>query len=254
MDSPYVVEETADFAVVFKPPKMHCAPLAKKEGGSLLDATLLDWYKEVGKYAPQSPSAINLMHRLDFETHGLVLLAKNVKSFECFRSLQEKGEFVKEYSAVCEHSVSANDGFPPPPDFSNYEPSPEKPLVIESWFRPYGPGRKIVRPVIDDGKKHKEIAKDKGGFYRTEIIGRDRNVFTVRIKRGFRHQIRCHLSWIGFPIQKDPLYNEQLIMNNEQREERSEMGMLALRSCALFFNDPSSGEKREYRIASLFSI
>jgi len=236
---PYVLKETDDYAVVFKPPKMHCAPLKQKADY----LTLLEWYAE------NYPPVFDIMHRLDFETHGLVLFAKNSKAYDFFKSAQDRGEFVKEYSAVCESSTSAADGFPPPPDFSSREPSPENPLVIESYFRPYGPGRKLVRPVIEDGKKHKETAKDNGGFYRTEVVGRNGNVFTVRIKRGFRHQIRCHLSWIGFPIRNDPLYGEQRAESGEQ--ETLEASLLALCAHALFFREPSSGEQREFRVVSL---
>jgi 23S rRNA pseudouridine1911/1915/1917 synthase len=226
MDKPYILEETPDFAVAFKPPKMHSTPLKQKEGDSLQE-----WYLD---------GSAELIHRLDFETHGLVLFAKNAKSFEFFRELQDKGGFVKEYSAVC---GSAKDGlapgFPPPPVLADTEPSPEKPLVISSYFRPFGPGRKEVRPVFEDGKKQREIAKDKGGFYRTEITSKRENVFIVRIKRGFRHQIRCHLCWIGCPIEGDLLYNPQAA-EPEQR--------LALRAHGLLFTDPSSGAKREYFI------
>jgi len=227
-DAPYILEETGDYAVVFKPAKMHSVTLKQKTGD-----TLLEWY------AAQSTSAVYLMHRLDFETHGLVLFAKNSKSYDFFKSLQNCGGFVKEYSAVCSSSVPI-DGFPPPPALTR-EPSPEKPLVIESYFRPFGPGRKQVRPVIEDGKKHREVAKDNGSFYRTEIIGRDGSFFTLRIKRGFRHQIRCHLCWIGFPILNDSIYNSTSDVE----------AVLALRAHALFFTDPSSGKSREYRIAPL---
>jgi 23S rRNA pseudouridine1911/1915/1917 synthase len=239
-NAPYVIEETPDFAVVFKPPRMHSAPLAKKEGG-----TLLDWFTAREQVLSPQSSA-NLMHRLDFDTHGLVLFAKNAESFEFFKELQDSGGFVKEYSAVCAvvpNAVASNEssipGFPPPPVLTAHVPSPENPLVIESFFRPFGPGRKLVRPVIEEGKKSRETAKDNGGFYRTEITGINKNIFTVRIKRGFRHQIRCHLCWIGRPILNDPLYPHPL-----------ESGALpmSLRACSLFFTDPSTGKQREYKI------
>jgi len=236
-DAPYILEETGDYAVVFKPAKMHSAPLTKKGSSPKESGTLFEWYDV------QSTSAVYLMHRLDFETHGLVLFAKNSKSYDFFKSLQDCGGFVKEYSAVCAEKESSVpiDGFPPYPHFASCEPSPEKPLIIESYFRPFGPGRKQVRPVIEDGKKHREVAKDNGGFYRTEIIGRDGSFFTLRIKRGFRHQIRCHLCWIGFPILNDSIYNSTSDVE----------AVLALRAHALFFTDPSSGKSREYRIAPL---
>ena len=225
---PYILEETDDFAVVYKPPKMHCVPNKQKKGGSLVEL-----YASLG----------GLMHRLDFETHGLVLFAKNKKSFEFFDFQQTDGAFIKEYSAACVNADNALPGFPPPPFLPDLQPSPEKPLSIESFFRPFGPGRKQVRPVIDDSKKYWEIAKDQGACYRTEITGISGNVFTVRIRRGFRHQIRCHLCWAGFPILNDPLYSLPV-----KDEPLPEAGILALRAQALFFTDPSSGEKREYRI------
>ena len=231
---PYVLDETDDFAVLFKPPKMHSVPLAKKSGD-----TLLDWYASI--FSP----VVDLLHRLDFETHGLALAAKNLKAYEFLKAEQDRDEFVKEYSAVCLDLTDVSSipalGFPPPP-FSINEFSPEKPLVIESYFRPFGPGRKQVRPVIEDGKKHRELARDRGGFYRTEIIAKTGDVFTLRIKRGFRHQIRCHLCWIGFPIQNDPLY---------PNPSPPSSSLLALRAHALFFTDPSNGKPREYRIAPL---
>jgi len=195
------------------------------------------------------------MHRLDFDTHGLVLFAKNDESFEFFKKLQDKGGFIKEYSAICgsvpnassvSNAVVYNDssasGFPPPPALAVHAPSPENPLAIKSFFRPFGPGRKLVRPVIEEGKKNREIAKDNGSFYRTEIIGINKNIFTVRLKRGFRHQIRCHLCWIGCPILNDPLYPQPL--------EVGSVPDMALRACALFFTDPSAGKQVEYRIDS----
>jgi len=229
MDKPYILDETENFAVVFKPAKMHSVP-----GGN----NLFDWY------ASCSDSVYDIMHRLDYETHGLVLFAKNEKSYLFFKEAQEKGEFIKEYSAICTHQIeNKTEGFP--------EYNFNSPDIIESYFRPYGPGRKLVRPVIVNanpacGKKQKEVAKDRGGFYRTEIINKNGNAFTIRIKRGFRHQIRCHLCWIGFPIVNDPLYSR-----NENDEAVSPDSVMALRSHALFFPDPSGAEKREYRIEML---
>jgi 23S rRNA pseudouridine1911/1915/1917 synthase len=230
-NEPYILEETGDFAVVYKPPKMHSAP----QGGNS-ENTLAGWYSVKGG-AGGSLADAGLLHRLDFDTHGLVLFAKNVKSFEFFKEQQDKGEFIKEYSALCLKTQPGNNlpGFPPPPA--------GEPLVISSYFRPFGPGRKEVRPVFEDGKKQREIAKDNGGFYRTEIINMNQNgdshLFTVRIKRGFRHQIRCHLCWIGYPILGDLIYLQTGTNEN-----------LALRAHALFFTDPS-GEKREYSIYPL---
>ncbi|MCL2765037.1 MAG: RNA pseudouridine synthase [Treponema sp.] len=228
---PFILDETGDFAVVFKPPKMHSrgqGTNAKEQG------TLFSWY------SMQSPLIFDIMHRLDYETQGLVLFAKNNKSHDFFKTAQDKGEFTKEYSAVCQKIDSSKiiEGFPE----KKLMPPLEAPFVIESYFRPFGPGRKLVRPVTDDSKKHKEIAKNRDGFYKTEIKNIKDNVLTVQIKRGFRHQIRCHLCWIGFPILNDPLYPVPA---------EEPLGELSLRAHALYFPDPGGGKEREYRIQSL---
>ena len=292
-DKPYILDETENFAVVYKPPKIHCAPKNFSFSGEGAEGkeepssnTLLEWYSlQSGKKC-----GVELMHRLDFETHGLALFANNKKSFNFFRDMQDRGEFIKEYSAVCTkppHSTNSGprrgeasgttlldgaqagvsgalEGFPN----LNFAPqrlcgiecenisSREFPFIIESYFRPYGPGRKSVRPVIEDGKKHKEIAKDNGGFYKTEIINIEDacegfgRIFTLRIKRGFRHQIRCHLCWAGFPIKNDPLYSSKQPENSSDGKPALPAA-LALRAHAVFFYDPADGKLRKYRIAPL---
>ena len=235
-NTPSVIEETDDFAVIYKPPKMHCAVL-KKEANDHKEVTLHEWYSRRGS------GYCDLLHRLDFETHGLVLFARNKKSFEFFKNLQEKGGFIKEYSAVSEKSFKTPEGFPSPPEYEIFTPSVNNPVIIASYFRPYGQGRKLVRPAVEY-KKNRDIARDNGGFYRTEIINVNGGNFKARIKRGFRHQIRCHLCWIGFPILNDPLYSNSA----------AEGQFLALRAHSLIFTNPSNGGMREYSIPALEKI
>jgi len=244
MNSPYIIEDTRDFSIVYKPPKMHTTFKNDSDVNNLKDRThvkseseaetLFDWYKNQF----DNIKYVKLMHRLDFETHGIVIFAKNENCYNFLKNAQDNGEFIKEYSAVCYcASRSASElpleGFPPPPN-----PAQDAPFVIESYFRPYGPGRKLVRPVIEDEKKHKETAKDKNGFYRTEITAINGNVVTARIKRGFRHQIRCHLYWIGLPIVNDPLYTACSEKNLTEKT-------LALKAHAVNFPDPSANSKKK---------
>lgn len=260
-----IIDETDDFAVLWKPPRIHCAPLKGAGGG-----TLLDWYAgifpTVLSLKGRKGSEGGLVHRLDFETRGLVLFAKNQRALGFLLARQDEGAFVKEYGAICLKAATSLPGFPPPPAIPRAPPgfsSPDSfptPLAIESFFRPFGPGRKQVRPVSGEGRKYRELAKNRGGFYQTSIIAAssiypndpiprgDRTEaapvyrFTVKIIRGFRHQIRAHLSWIGWPILNDPLYGAPVATAPEAR------GFLALRSQGLFFPDPRTGEPREYRV------
>ena len=226
-------DETGGFAVLVKPPRMHCAPLGR-DG----EDTLLHRYAEVFPQAVllpgRKPGEGGLVHRLDFETGGLVLVAKTRPAFDSFLEQQAAGRFVKEYSAVCLKSVGLPPGFPPPPAM----PDSLAGAAVESRFRPFGPGRKQVRPVTSPSAS--------GKLYRTEIVaasggGRRCTAFTLRLASGFRHQIRCHLAWLGYPIANDPLYAPP---------SAPDIPMF-LRACALAFDDPETGRRLEYRIAPL---
>jgi 23S rRNA pseudouridine1911/1915/1917 synthase len=249
-ECPRLITETGDFAVIYKPPRIHCVPLKPGEGG-----TLLEWY--AGIFPPvmelrgKKNAEGGILHRLDYETHGLVLFGKNQEALENLVSQQEAGRFVKEYGAL----TTVNNGFSLPPAFP---PPPEAPgsppFCIASYFRPYGPGRKTVRPAaaLKPGKK---TTGDRKRPYETEVVGLrelgdGRRHFTLRIKRGFRHQIRCHLAWTGNPIDGDPLYGPAGAADGAVPPipPGSPESFLALRAQALYFFDPRDGRPLEFRI------
>ena len=225
---PDLVAETASCLVVYKPPGMHTAPLRKEEVGTLL-AWAASLFPEVLHIRGRKENEGGLLHRLDYETQGLVLIARTEAALAVLAAQQEKNLFIKEYDAVCETPRSAEAenmaGFP---QFTG--DSPTEGTCIVSAFRPFGKGRKAVRP-IPDGKS----------LYRTEILSRvedgGRHFFRLRIRKGFRHQIRCHLAWVKYPLLNDSLYGEN-----------RDGGFLALRASALAFADPESGESRTYRL------
>ncbi|MDR1287244.1 MAG: RNA pseudouridine synthase [Treponema sp.] len=247
-----VIGETPSYAAVYKPPFMHTAPLREGEGG-----TLAEWFGALFPPALEITGRKKieggLLYRLDFETDGLVLVAKNQRAFDALLLQQEEGRIVKEYGAVVFPRGERPPGFPPPPVFADR---------IESRFRPYGKGRKAVRPVTEgrDAGSGEDNAKGKktaaGKPYVTEILARTDlggpEYVRLRIRKGFRHQIRCHLAWIGAPILNDALYGPgDADGTTARRGAVPEREGLALRCEALFFTDPLSGERREYRAAPL---
>jgi 23S rRNA pseudouridine1911/1915/1917 synthase len=271
---PAVLEETENYAVLYKPPLMHSAPLGAQDsdaqdsdaqdsdaqGSDAQDIhvqdTLLDWfagrYPKVRELKGKKPIEGGLLHRLDFETEGLVLFAKTQASLEYLSARQEAGDFVKDYRALTCHNPSPLEGFPPPPAAGDSGDEGLAGTRIESFFRPWGPGRKAVRPVISmlSGKRKGNLARNAGGFYVTTVLGVETRghlrVFTLRISRGFRHQIRCHLAWIGEPILNDLLYGGQSAASGEKLP-------IALRAEAFSFYDPATGEEKFYRMPPLVS-
>jgi 23S rRNA pseudouridine1911/1915/1917 synthase len=87
--------------------------------------------------------------------------------------------------------------------------------------------------------KHYEVVFDSGedGLYTTKILDwqkEDDDTCKVKVElfRGFRHQIRSHLAWIGFPILNDSLYGGEKTIGSE----------LALKAVSLSFRDPETLE------------
>jgi 23S rRNA pseudouridine1911/1915/1917 synthase len=234
------VAKTQGFLVVYKPPLLHSAPLG--DGDSLL-GWCAERYPETLSPRGPLPREGGLLHRLDYGTWGLVLVARTQEALEALQGQQKKGNFVKEYGLLTGNTPRALlPGFPAP----EANPSAAPPFAIESGFRPYGPGRKAARPVIPKGgspKKRLRIALDQGRPYKTEVLERqdlgNLLYFRVRIARAFRHQIRCHLSWLGHPVLGDGLYG-QPEGNGDQP--------LMLKAQGLSFPDPFSGENRQYQL------
>jgi 23S rRNA pseudouridine1911/1915/1917 synthase len=241
------VAETEGFLVVYKPPLLHSAPL---KGADSLLGWAAERYPETLSPRGRLPREGGLLHRLDYGTCGLVLLARTQEALDALREQQERGSILKEYGALTDRVPRAPlPGFPPPRPRAGSSAAP--PFAIESGFRAYGPGSKAVRPVLPEAgspPKPFRVALDRGGPYKTEILERQNAgsalYFRVRIVRGFRHQIRCHLSWLGHPVLGDGLYG--------QPQGKGEQPLM-LKAQGLSFPDPLSGETRHYRLPPLWT-
>ena len=169
-----------------------------------------------------------LLHRLDTDTRGLVLFAKDQKVYDFLAARQEAGQMIKTYCAFVEpnRAPEIDDGY----GFGATELSTLKerstaqeqvvvqegiaaqlPLTLESQCRNFGPGAKRVAPVFSGSRHYK---KD-GRLYTTVIEAADilpsPPLIRVRcrLSRGYRHQVRAHLAAAGLPIAGDPLYVPQ---------------------------------------------
>ncbi len=96
---PCIVEETKNWAVVYKPPHLPTAPLRENE-----EHTLVHWFlsgQDAEARAVHGKKAIEagLLHRLDTETRGLVLFAKTQACYDFLQEAQNKETITKEYYA-----------------------------------------------------------------------------------------------------------------------------------------------------------
>jgi 23S rRNA pseudouridine1911/1915/1917 synthase len=189
--------EDAHIAVVDKPAGIHTAPLHHGGGaGTLLEAVLAR-YPEVAKVQGFKPEEPGLLHRLDRETSGLVLVARTTAAFEAMRERFNSTGVRKGYSACCALPSEAR-------------PAHGGMLSITSRFSPLGPGRRMVRVVLPDEAGRRVLREATPDAYRTEARvarqGTNALLLEAWIERGFRHQVRAHLAFLGYPIIGDPLY------------------------------------------------
>ena len=241
---PQILDSQKDFLVVYKPPKIHSAPIGNSGGDTLLDWCLRD-FPEIAELPGRKKGEGGMLHRLDYETHGLMIFARTLPGMKHFMEQQNEGLIQKEYSALTMKKTETLPGFP-----VIKKGSKDPRQIIKSAFRPFGQGRKAVRPVIysdiagNKAGKNKELALDKGKPYVTEILETQSvsstiDLIILKIYRGFRHQIRCHLAWIGQPILNDVLYGGLSYGN----------GFLGLRAYSLAFTDPSTGMEMYYSVS-----
>jgi len=250
--TPRILIEEKDFLIAYKPPGTHSAPLAR----STTADSFLNWcalrFPEVADLPGRKAGEGGLLHRLDYETQGLMLIARTKAGMESLLEQQKEYKIIKEYSALTMESETQLPGFPAReleapresgiPRESKIPREYETPHEITSSFRPYGPGRKSVRPVIIGGGE----AEKQSERYSTRILetlphASGITSFRLMISRGFRHQIRSHLAWLRRPILNDALYGGAPFGG----------GLLALRACSLLFADPSSGKELIFAIPPL---
>ena len=189
-----VLHEDEALIIVDKPAGIHTAPLRPGEPGTLL-AAVIAAFPDVAAVPGMKPSEPGLLHRLDHETSGVVVFARTGAAFAALRSQFASGEAHKEYRAAC--------ACPP-------GRAPGETFEISSLFAPFGPGRRKVRVVEPAEKNRRLLRKAARPVYVTDVrlerVHEGRALVEVTLQRGFRHQVRAHLSHVGLPILGDALY------------------------------------------------
>jgi len=204
-----IVYEDSDILILDKPSGLLTHPKNKNDQSESVISWLLKnrpSIKDVGddKIRP------GIVHRLDKETSGLLLITKNQKSFEYLKGLFQKREIKKTYIALVHGQLKNKRG------------------VIEM---PLGKlGTKQTTRI--HGKKE---LKEKSAITEYGVLKEyaDYSLLEITPKTGRTHQIRVHLKSIGHPVVCDPLYaGKKLICPPE-------LGRLFLHAQKLSFVSPT---------------
>lgn len=222
-------DDDSPFLVVYKEAHLPSAPLFEGNDSILTRAAAL--FPQILSVHGKKEVEHGLVHRIDTETSGLVLIATSQQSYDSLILSQKEGKFEKWYRAQIDRipdCASLLGSFPPSPDFSS-----KTAFYAESFFRPFGQKGSEVRPVTENAGKA-AVKKAGSVVYRTDIMMEDENTALCHITRGFRHQVRCHLAWCGLPVQNDRLYNPLYRASQKQNEA----DIMKFTACRISFPHP----------------
>jgi len=179
-----VLFENNDLLVVNKPAGMVVHPSHGHASGTLVNAVLSHAPDLEGIGGEIRPGVI---HRLDKDTSGLILIAKNERALQWFQDQFRKRKVRKEYLAL-------GDGRPPTPSGRietsiGRDPSQRKKMAVVPSSR--------GREAITEYKTLKSFAHH--------------TLLSVHILTGRTHQIRLHLAFLGCPVAGDSIYGHRKV-------------------------------------------
>ena len=204
-----IVYEDSDIAVINKQAGLVVHPAHGHYSGTLVNAIL---------YHIKDLSGINgeirpgIVHRLDKDTSGLIVIAKNDKVHTALTEMFKEKKIRKTYLAILKGKLNKSEG-----------------KIVTQIGRDKNDRKKMT--VIDDATKGKNAITN----YR--VISQN-NLFTlvkVNIETGRTHQIRVHMRYLGYPILGDSVYGRK---DNEKRQ--------MLHAYKLEFIHPVTGRQMEF--------
>lgn len=171
------VYENNDFAVINKKQGMVVHPAGGVRTGTLVNALLFRFRDLSGINGEIRPG---IVHRLDKDTSGLMVIAKNDTAHRALAAQIASKECRRVYYALLEGVVKEDEGM-------------------------------IDMPIGRSRKDRKKMAVDKDGKSAVTLFNvlerfRNNTLMRFELKTGRTHQIRVHAKYIGHPVVGDPVY------------------------------------------------
>ena len=204
-----VVYEDPDVLVVNKPRGMVVHPGAGVKSGTLVNAVLHRCGDLLGINDVIRPG---IVHRLDKDTTGLMVVAKNAASYESLAGQIRNRTVERVYLALVHGLVKEGEG------------------TVEAPIGRHPVHRKRMAVVRTGGRQAVTT-------FRVVERFRAHTLLECRLKTGRTHQIRVHMAYIGHPVVGDPVYG--------RKKGDSGMGLRgqALHAWRLSFDHPRTGRR-----------
>ncbi|WP_165310431.1 23S rRNA pseudouridine(1911/1915/1917) synthase RluD [Vibrio ziniensis] len=212
-----IVYEDDDIIVINKPRNFVVHPGAGTPDGTVLNA-LLFHYPPIAEV----PRA-GVVHRLDKDTTGLMVVAKNVPvQTRLVRELQKRN-ITREYEAIAIGRMTAGGMI-------------DKPIGRHATKRTLMAVSPMGKPAVT--------------HYRVAEHFREHTRLRLRLETGRTHQIRVHMSYLQHPLLGDTAYGGRARIPKGASQELTDMirnfDRQALHAAMLRFNHPVTGEEMEF--------
>lgn len=223
-----IVFEDSDILVVNKPSGLVVHPAAGHQQDTLVNA-LLHYTQELSMKNETRPGII---HRIDKETSGLLVVAKNDFAHERLAQQFKDKTTHRIYYALLEGNLLRINGY------------------CKSYISRHHQDRKKFgsvkenNKIISDENKIVEIGKWAVTHY--SKLAQHTNMSYVRLKleTGRTHQIRVHMSELGFPLVGDTLYGY-----SKKKKSELDLSRFYLHAAELGFVHPRTGEEKLFKIS-----
>lgn len=187
-----IIFENENFVVIDKPAGVQVHPSEKNEADTLVSG-LLCKFPEIGTVGDEPENRPGIVHRLDKDTSGIMLVAKNQKTFLELKEKFQKHEIYKTYWAVTHGKLERKKG--------TIDKSLARSRNYKKQTVANAKTQTTIRPAITEYEVIRETPKY--------------SLVELKPKTGRTHQIRIHLFSIGHPILGDEKYRLKNIKSQE---------------------------------------
>ena len=212
-----IIEERADWVIVYKPCGVLMHPDHRNPKGTLIDA-LIEKYPEIAKVG-EDPMRPGIMSRLDKDVSGMVIIARTQDAFDHLKKQFAEHSIEKHYTALVYGEMEDEEG--------------------DIRFRIGRSQTKARMAAMPEGSDKGQAAWT---HYVVEKRYADATLLDLQILTGRTHQIRAHLFALKHPIIGDVLYKPKSVVRHIHADR------LLLQSRSLSFIDPASGESLSFSI------
>lgn len=185
-----------DNVIVLDKPAGVLAQKALSSRSPAVSDFLIKHFPEIEKVG-QDEQRFGIVHRLDKDTSGAMIAAKNNQSFEFLKNQFKNRQTEKTYTALVYGKVKPKDGV------INFRIGRSK---INPQMQTVVKDKKSAQGGSAAGRKENIKSREAITFYKTIKEFKNYTLLEIRPKTGRMHQIRVHLKALGFPVVGDKKY------------------------------------------------